>query len=254
MMHDVIENRKRVSNMLKNMVDDFVTMRSSGDAHFISMPIFYPDNTPVTIKIEPMTSSSLYFVSDGGFGFHEVESIGYENSFTKTAKKYAEEYDLEVEKGIIFSKVEEAYLYRTICDIAKISWQTVSKIYKNAEKDEVIFEQELRARLFKIFGSEKVSQEHVIMGSSSVDWNVTGIVNVNGHLAVFLAVSEHSASINKASAAFHDIAALEDNPPILISVVKDKKALGKKLALLSHTSKVIDEGQSDDVFKRAANY
>jgi hypothetical protein len=64
-------------------------------------------------------------------------------------------------------------------------------------------------------------------------------------------VGAHANSVYRTSAAFHDLAELP-SPPRLVAVVKDKHALGPKLMLLSQAGRVIESGQSDDVYQRAA--
>jgi len=67
---------------------------------------------------------------------------------------------------------------------------------------------------------------------------------------VFQAVSPYANSIYKASTAFRDLGAL-DHPPKLIAVVRDKLALGNKLALLA-PGRVIEQQQGDDLFQKVA--
>ena len=80
---------------------------------------------------------------------------------------------------------------------------------------------------------------------------MSAIVCLSGKSAVFQAVSERAGSVYRTSAAFHDLALLE-HPPTLVAVVQSKAALGTKLGLLAQAGRVIEQGQSDDVFRRAA--
>ena len=68
--------------------------------------------------------------------------------------------------------------------------------------------------------------------------------------AVFQAVGDHANSVYRATAAFHDIASLPD-APTLVSVVRSKAEMGPKLSLLAQASRVIEEGQPDQVYERA---
>ncbi|MFV0408999.1 MAG: hypothetical protein ACK5LJ_04650 [Paracoccus sp. (in: a-proteobacteria)] len=81
----------------------------------------------------------------------------------------------------------------------------------------------LKARLDQIFPAN-VSYEDKIYGASSTDWDVSAIASLNGHKAVFQAISKYPVSVYKASTAFHDLAAL-DTPPSLIAVVHSKQEL-----------------------------
>jgi hypothetical protein len=101
-----------------------------------------------------------------------------------------------------------------------------------------------------IFGANLDAKQSIV-GLSTTLWNVSAILQVEGHQAVFQAVSDHANSVYRASAVFHDLASLV-NPPVLIAVVKNKAELGPKLGILSQAARVIEETQSDDVFRRAA--
>jgi hypothetical protein len=68
---------------------------------------------------------------------------------------------------------------------------------------------------------------------------------------VFQAVTNYPVAVFRASTAFHDLAAL-DNPPSLISVIRSKAEMGKNYSILAQAGRVIEIGQNDDVFLRAA--
>ena len=80
---------------------------------------------------------------------------------------------------------------------------------------------------------------------------MTAVVTFMASTTAFQAVGNHANSVFRTDAAFDDLAAL-DVPPKLVAVVKDKKALGTRLALLDRAGRVIDEEQPDDVYRRAA--
>ena len=67
---------------------------------------------------------------------------------------------------------------------------------------------------------------------------------------MFHAVSNHPNAVFKTSTAFHDLANL-DNAPKLVAVVRDKAALGSRLALLAQAGRVIEGEQPDEVYLRA---
>jgi hypothetical protein len=132
------------------------------------------------------------------------------------------------------------------------SWQIADGIYgRVSEQEEREIEEHLSERLISVFGKLSVETGEKIQGSSLNEWEVSAIVKTPQRVAVFHAVSNHMNAIFKTSTAFHDLAGLE-KPPALVSVVKSKPALGKKLGLLSQAGHVIEDGQPDEAYQRAA--
>ena len=80
---------------------------------------------------------------------------------------------------------------------------------------------------------------------------MSAVVTAGEHKAVFHAVGDHANSVYRTNTAFHDLGALDD-PPALVAVVNDRKALGPKLGLLAQAGHVIESEQPDDVYRRAA--
>ena len=72
-----------VSVMADAVAGDLLMVRHSGDSSFINLPIAYTSGTFVTVKIARVRDGVR--VSDGGFAYRELESIGAERSFSKTA-------------------------------------------------------------------------------------------------------------------------------------------------------------------------
>ena len=101
-----------------------------------------------------------------------------------------------------------------------------------------------------IFGSSHVKSDKILTDASSIEWEVSDIVTLNDHVATFKAVGGSAVSVYTTSTAFHDLGSL-DNPHILISVVRSKKALGARLVLLAQAGRVTEDGQPDDIFRRA---
>ena len=89
-----------VSVMAETVANDLLTVRHWGDSSFINLPIAYTSGTFVTVKIDRVRDGVR--VSDGGFAYRELESIGAERSFSKTASGTAESEGLNVNKCSIF--------------------------------------------------------------------------------------------------------------------------------------------------------
>jgi hypothetical protein len=219
-----------------------------GESSFVSLPFVYPGGSSVTVKLELVEGG--FRVSDNGFAYREIESLGMQRSFPNAARAAAEPESLEVDRRTIFVDVPEEELARAIADVAAASWQVATTIVaRTTEDDEEDIVADLRERLSGVFGKQ-VAAEHKIVGQSTSEWEVSAIVKTNSHRTVFHAVSNHPNSVFKASAAFHDLAALH-TPPSLVAVVRDRKALGSRFGLLAQAGRVIEVAQPDDVYRRA---
>lgn len=227
-----------------------VRTRRWGETVYVSLPLIFPGGSMATVRVTPAPDG--FRIDDGGFAYRELEAVGAERSFPKTAAKIVEREDLELNRRAIFITVDEEGLSRAICDVAMASHAVAEQVFRKlAEHEEEEIEDYLHARLTAIFGEQSVQSTHSIKGFSTIDWDVSAVLNVNAHMAVFQAVGNHATSVYRTRAAFGDLAELP-SPPRLVAVVKDKSTLGPKLTLLSQTGRVIESGQGDDVYERAA--
>jgi hypothetical protein len=235
---------------VKAAIDDLIQVRSWGDSTYISLPLIAPDGSSITVRVTPAEGG--FRVDDAGFAYHDLERIGAERSFGRTASSIAETYGLEVTKRSFLAQASGEELFRAICDVGMASWSTIDRVYERINaQDEADIEEFLKPRLESIFGAAKVESENAIVGSSANEWPVSAIVHIDGRIAVFQAVGEHANSVYRTSTAFHDLAALP-KPPTLISVVKDKTKMGKKISILAQAGRVIQGDQPDNAYKRAA--
>lgn len=216
---------------------------------FLSLPLIAPDGSNVAVRIR--RKGGRFLVDDGGFVQQDLFHIGADRSFPRTASKLLEDSYLEVADGIIGAEVEPNELERAICDVAISSWQVLDRIYaKQSLENEDVGTDYLQNRLAHIFGESRVAAAEKVTGASTEEWPVSAVVHINDRVAVFQAVGEQANSIFRASAVLRDIADL-DNPPIRVAVVKDKEKLGRRLGLLSRSSRVIQGDQEDEVYRRA---
>lgn len=231
-------------------VREMMRVRHWGESTFVSFPIFYPSGSPVTVRVTP--GAGGYRIDDGGFAFRELESVGFERSFPAAAGKARQEAGIEQNRRCLFVEVPPEQLERALSDVALASWNVADRVFgKVVDQDERDIEEYLRERLTRIFGAQKVEDRQTIIGSSTNPWDVSAIVHLNGAEVVFQAVGDHANSVYRTSAAFHDLAALP-KPPKLVSVVKDKDAMGHKVTILSQAGRVIQSDQPDDIYLKAA--
>jgi len=229
---------------------DLVSLNQRADCYYLSGPLIYPDGSSVTDQIAGGAKGIL--VSDAGFTYRQIEDIGAERSFTRIAKRIAEEENVECGSRIIYADASSEEVHRAICDVSTASWRIAHDVYSRiSEQDEVEIAEHLRDRLSKIFGSSHLSSENSIVGSSSSSWEVSAVVEINSAKAVFHAVANYPVSVFRTATAFHDIGSLE-NPPKLVAVVRNRTEMGPRLSLLSQAGRVIETQQPDAVFLRAA--
>lgn len=228
---------------------NLVTCREWGDASFISLPMVYPGGSFVTVRLTHCPDGIR--VSDAGFAYREAESFGAGRSFAQTARPIAEALGVTVGKRVIFADVPEHEVERAIFDVSAASHAVADKIVVRASADaEADISDVLHARLDGLFAGA-VEHDGKIRGASSTEWEVSAITKKADGRAVFLVVPNYPVSVYKASTAFHDLAAL-DNPPRLVSVVKNKAEMGSHYSILAQAGRVIEVDQSDDVYLRAA--
>ena len=234
-----------------DVVNGLVTCDHWPDVSFVRLPLIYPSGSMVTVEVHPLPGGSEYRVTDGGFGFQELEDIGAERSFTRTATPIASESIVNRNGRAFFIDVPISQLSRAIADVGKASWQLVERVYANRRDesgDDVV--EYLADRLRIIFGDD-IEPNATLIGASTTDWEMSVVVRRLGKIIAFQAVSSHANSVYRANAAFDDLSALDD-PPQLVAIVPSFEALGPKLTLLSRSAKVLEEGQSNDDYLRAA--
>lgn len=229
------------------IVPSLVSYKAWGDASFINMPIAYPSGAFVTVRLTHVPGGIR--VSDSGFAYREIESFGAGRSFAKTAKTASEEFDVSLGKRSIFVDVPEHEVERAILDVSTASHAIAARIVDRISSDvEATISDELHDRLDRLF--PQTEYDGRVVGASSTEWEVSAVSKIDGRSAVFQIVTNYPVSVYKASTAFHDIAAIP-RPPSLVAVVRNKKEMGKNYSILAQAGRVIEIGQSDDVFQRA---
>ncbi len=229
---------------------ELVRVSHWGDASYVNLPIVMPSGSFATVRVTP--SSDGFRVDDGGFAFREIESIGAERSFPKTAASVAEAEELSVNRRVIFVDAPQGGLVRAICDVGMASHDIATRIFASVvDADEAEIEDYLRDRLEHIFGKSHLDEGVKITGSSTNEWEVSAILHGEMGQVVFQAVGNDAFSLYRTTAAFHDLGELP-NPPRRVAVVKDRNALGVKLNVLAQSGSVIQGDQSDDAYVRAA--
>lgn len=234
---------------VENAARDLVRVKHWADVSFVTLPIVGPDGSPITVRVS--RDMAGFRVDDAGQTFRAFDRLGYGRSFSGIAPHVVDGDSVAVSDHRLVGFADEDSLEAAIMDVGLASWTIFTRHYEKADDiGEEALEERLRDRLAAIFGSG-LDHKQTIDGSSTTHWTVSAVLHVENKLAVFQTVSDGGNSLYRASAIFHDLASLA-KPPSLVAVVRDKEELGSKLGLLSQVARVIESGQSDDVYKRAA--
>jgi hypothetical protein len=240
-----------VEAAIREIEQQLMSARHWADASFVHLPLVYPSGSPVTVKVD-LVSNDFFRISDNGFAYREIESVGAQRSFPRTADSVAADDGLSRDARCVFVGVPREQLSRGISDVATASWRIVDRIFsriREENEDEIV--EYLTERLFDIFGESVVDTEPTLIGASTSPWELTAVVVSEGKRTAFQAVGGHANSIYRTNAAFDDLAALDD-PPGLVAVVQNKRTLGPRLTLLARSGRVIESGQPDADYRRAA--
>ncbi len=230
-----------------------VRVRNWGDSADVTLPLFYPSGAAVCLAIQA-THNGRYSISDNGLAYREIEQIGGETFFSKNASIITEGAAVWHDTREVLSEATADTLASAMADVAatstRLSWKVLSKVSLkgHAEIADYLFE-----RLQLVFGPARVERATNIVGPSTREWKVDAMVHLDGGNAVFQAVSNSHMSVYPTAAMFHDLA-LMDTPPATVAVVKNREAMGSYFNILAQAGNVIEEGQGDQVYERAAQW
>lgn len=118
------------------VASQLVSARRWGDVTYINLPIIMPSGSAATVRI--FAASGGYRVDDGGFAYRELESVGAEKRFTRTARKLAEPLGLAVNSRTISTIVEEGWLFGAVCDVGIASRDVVERVFSRLGGEEEI--------------------------------------------------------------------------------------------------------------------
>lgn len=116
----------RVSDAVQAAISRLMQTRSWGDSTFVTMPLFYPNGTPVTVKVEPAPTG--FRVSDGGLTFREFEQVGAESYYGRNASNFAREIEGFVHNRSLCLDVEQEELTAAIADVADAVARMANKV------------------------------------------------------------------------------------------------------------------------------
>jgi hypothetical protein len=164
-------NSVELATVVDSAVRQLVSVSNWGRSSFVSLPLFYPGGGAVSVKVE-RSSNNLFRVSDSGFAFVEVESLGAERSFPKTGSRIATEERVNVNRRLVFADARGDQLAMKIAKVGLASWKIAHHICeKAAMREEAIIAEGLYDRLVAIFGEANVKPEGITLpGMSTNIW------------------------------------------------------------------------------------
>lgn len=245
------EHRKAFQEVVDGVARALANVRHTHDASFINLPVLYPSGSLVTVRIDPH-HDGRYLVSDMGMGFEEADLMGAGRLFTHSAPAVAMRAGVHFDRQTFSIGVHREQLVGAVSVVAACSQEAVQvAAFRLDEKKKADAADRLCERLYRLFTPAKVERGATVVGASNTPWTVTALVRADGHKAVYEPVSEHANSVAAVLTKFVDLNQLE-HPPARIAVVRKKELLGTRLALISTTANVVEEGVSDQTLERLA--
>jgi hypothetical protein len=241
--------RRSAPSAVERAMAQLVRIEQDGGTARVQLPLFYPSGASVAVSVERVKRG--YVVSDNGLAYREIEMVGAERSFARTARGATDRFGVEARPKTIFVATPVEGLATAIADVAGASaWLAQTVIDGIADHHQNKIAEHLYGRLVHIFGQAKVEPKARIVGASTNDWEVTSLVHLGGRDAIFDVVSNHHASVFSTATKFHDLALLS-HPPVTIAVIQDKKAMGAYYGILAQAGHVIQDNEPDSVIVRA---
>lgn len=204
----------------------------------ISTPLLYPSGGTVSVRVTGDNQAG-YTISDMALGYDEAQSMGAGTLYTRIVRQAAEDAGVCLEgHQLTVTGVELDQLVGAVMAVANCAMTgIVVAADRQEEKEKRDDIAKLVDRLEKIF--RKVKPREPITGSSNYKWTVDAMVERDGQVAVFDAVSAHHASVFPTTTKFHDLTLLEA-PPVCVASVKSVRELGQFFNVLAQTGHVIE--------------
>ena len=82
-----------ITDTVKAVVAQLVSVQRIGGMNFVSLPMFYPNGAAISVQID--RRGTRFSVSDGGFAYREVMLVGGESRFARVGRTISEEYGVQ---------------------------------------------------------------------------------------------------------------------------------------------------------------
>lgn len=245
----LVNSTVSVQDVVRTAARQLVSLEQLSGGIYVTTPLLYTSGSYVVIKVEQ--NGDEYIVSDFGSGFQEAEFIAGSATYRRIAKNISKANGVRFDGYAFFVlRASSEQLPGAIATIANSSQEAVNVTsLKISEKTHRNDNEVLYDRLTSIFPSSSVSKDVRVVGASNTEWHVSSLVNIDNAQVAFEAVSKHPNSIVHTVAKFEDIARLRKAPG-RVAVVKNKRALGTYLNVLTHSANVIERQAENNVYQR----
>lgn len=210
----------------------------------LTMPVLYPSGALVTMTVEEI--GNKFLVTDNASAFREAEQIGAERGFASHAKTISHAFDVEFDGRKFFSYASnEEQLSGTIMSVANCAARSIAETCASLTftyYDDL--KEHLGEELRKAFGNA-VNENVSIKGASGDSYEMDYMVQAEGKLACFNAVTPHHSSLGATLISFQDLTLLE-KPPIKVAAIRSAASFGPKISVLSSVANVIDSDTTED--------
>ncbi len=223
---------------------ELVRIEHEFDRSSITLPIWMSSGSAVIVSIT--RDRAGFMVSDAGETYIEAEDIGAQQSFSKQAKKFADELGIQyADKRLSLSGVSAENLAGAISCVAEAiksaydAASTRTTEARDKRMGEVFYE-----KLVRIFDPRHVVKDMAIRGASNHEWHFSNVVTLHDQRTIFEPVSGAPNSVFSVFSKFQDVKQLI-KPPARVSVISDREEIGDYIALLAQASSVIEAEASD---------
>jgi hypothetical protein len=235
-------------NRIAQAMEKLVSTRFEGESAIVSLPISYPSGSLSAVSIS--INDENCFISDCAIGYREAEMSGAADFYDAAARHVSAWFGVGYDGASVFAA--SAHIDRVAgaaIAVANASAGAVSRaVMKAAEAKERNRNSAVFEILSDVFGRTNVEKTARITGRDA-EWDAHNVVCVRGRRSVFEYVSSSPTSVAFKFQMFSDIVKIED-PPALVSVVDSVEKLGRKGAMLSDVSDIIEVKSARSVYER----
>lgn len=231
---------------------DLVRVRSTARGGVISTPVLFPSGAHVTVSIS--LDGDRCMVTDDGAGYAEAEMMGAADVYRRVARSVAEDAGVRFNDFEVFES--EASVETAAGMIAIIADASRRSVEITAERLARRLEAQLKIsvvdRLREVFGSDSVTAEAHISGSSTHGWTVDALVQAGRTIVAVDMVSPSPNSVSAAYIKLDDIRRLDDAPRTVAALTRRAKFASDQLLILGRTSRLIDMDAGPAEYHRLA--
>lgn len=214
------------------------------DGVYISTPLIFASGAPVVVQIS-QGPDHTFAVSDLGAGYHEGRLTGADQHYTRAVNEVAAKAGIRSDGKVLSdTDVTREQLPAAVTVVANCSleaWNLAE--HRNRERKRQDTADEFFARMFRAVKRRQpladIDRNVSFRGNSSSEWDFDLLIKVRDDRSLFDFVSPHPQSVAFATTKCSDVGHLPE-PPTLVCIVENKRALGPRLGWLLPVATVIE--------------